>query len=67
MQYYFGGDYDLVRFVKLVQQAGLFVHLRIGPYACAEWNYGFVSFFLSLLLKANEDTVGSTLKPSLGF
>ncbi|XP_074584190.1 beta-galactosidase-like [Curcuma longa] len=39
-QYYFGGNYDLVRFVKLVKEAGLYVHLRIGPYACAEWNFG---------------------------
>ncbi|KAH9748485.1 Beta-galactosidase 8 [Citrus sinensis] len=39
-QYYFEGRFDLVRFVKTVQEAGLFLHLRIGPYACAEWNYG---------------------------
>ncbi|PKA63661.1 Beta-galactosidase [Apostasia shenzhenica] len=39
-QYYFGGRYDLVRFIKLVKQAGLYVHLRIGPYVCAEWNFG---------------------------
>ena len=39
-QYHFADRYDLVRFVKLVRQAGLYVHLRIGPYVCAEWNYG---------------------------
>ncbi|XP_039166379.1 beta-galactosidase isoform X3 [Eucalyptus grandis] len=39
-QYYFEDRYDLVRFIKLVQQAGLYVHLRIGPYICAEWNFG---------------------------
>ncbi|XP_056167006.1 beta-galactosidase-like [Syzygium oleosum] len=39
-QYYFGDRYDLVRFIKLVQQAGLYVNLRIGPYVCAEWNLG---------------------------
>ncbi|KAK8697011.1 hypothetical protein V6N13_113175 [Hibiscus sabdariffa] len=39
-KYYFQDRYDLVRFVKLVQQAGLYVNLRIGPYVCAEWNYG---------------------------
>uniref|UniRef100_A0A2P2KL66 beta-galactosidase n=1 Tax=Rhizophora mucronata TaxID=61149 RepID=A0A2P2KL66_RHIMU len=38
--YYFEDRYDLVKFVKLVQQAGLYVHLRIGPYVCAEWNFG---------------------------
>ncbi|XP_044484003.1 beta-galactosidase 1-like [Mangifera indica] len=39
-QYYFEGNYDLVKFIKLVKQAGLYVHLRIGPYVCAEWNFG---------------------------
>jgi beta-galactosidase len=39
-QYYFEDRYDLVKFIKLVQQAGLYVHLRIGPYICAEWNFG---------------------------
>ncbi|KQJ94047.1 beta-galactosidase 4 isoform X2 [Brachypodium distachyon] len=39
-QYYFSDRYDLIRFVKLVKQAGLYVHLRIGPYVCAEWNFG---------------------------
>ncbi|KAI0508070.1 hypothetical protein KFK09_014204 [Dendrobium nobile] len=39
-QYYFEDRYDLVRFIKLVQQAGLYVNLRIGPYICAEWNFG---------------------------
>lgn len=39
-QYNFQGRGDLVGFVKAVAAAGLYVHLRIGPYACAEWNYG---------------------------
>ncbi|XVE69810.1 hypothetical protein DITRI_Ditri10aG0021500 [Diplodiscus trichospermus] len=38
--YNFEGRYDLVRFIKTVQQMGLYVHLRIGPYVCAEWNFG---------------------------
>uniref|UniRef100_A0A7N2LVH0 beta-galactosidase n=1 Tax=Quercus lobata TaxID=97700 RepID=A0A7N2LVH0_QUELO len=51
-KYYFEGRFNLVRFVKTVQEAGLLVHLRIGPYACAEWNYGFVSItcFLFVML-----------------
>ncbi|XVF67768.1 hypothetical protein PTKIN_Ptkin10aG0148700 [Pterospermum kingtungense] len=36
----FEGRYDLVQFIKLVQKAGLYVHLRIGPYICGEWNFG---------------------------
>ncbi|KAG7036874.1 Beta-galactosidase 8 [Cucurbita argyrosperma subsp. argyrosperma] len=39
-QYDFEGRKDLVKFVKLVGAAGLYVHIRIGPYVCAEWNYG---------------------------
>ncbi|KAL8466156.1 hypothetical protein ACS0TY_035314 [Phlomoides rotata] len=39
-KYYFEDRYDLVKFIKLVHQAGLYAHLRIGPYACAEWNFG---------------------------
>eukprot|EP00252_Welwitschia_mirabilis_P002305 TRINITY_DN12214_c0_g3_i3.p1 TRINITY_DN12214_c0_g3~~TRINITY_DN12214_c0_g3_i3.p1 ORF type:complete len:547 (+),score=62.07 TRINITY_DN12214_c0_g3_i3:1134-2774(+) len=38
--YNFEGRFDLVKFVKLVQQHGLYVSLRIGPYICAEWNFG---------------------------
>ncbi|XXG71673.1 hypothetical protein AAC387_Pa07g0942 [Persea americana] len=48
-QYYFEGRFDLARFLKTVQEAGLFVHLRIGPYACAEWNYGGFPFWLHLI------------------
>ncbi|CAK9148226.1 unnamed protein product [Ilex paraguariensis] len=38
--YNFEGRYDLVRFIKTVQSLGLYVNLRIGPYVCAEWNFG---------------------------
>lgn len=48
-EYYFEDRYDLVKFVKTVQQAGLLVHLRIGPYACAEWNYGGFPVWLHLI------------------
>ncbi|OIT39414.1 PREDICTED: beta-galactosidase-like [Nicotiana attenuata] len=36
----FEGRYDLVKFIKLVHQADLYVNLRIGPYICGEWNFG---------------------------
>lgn len=39
-QYHFEGRYDIVKFVKLVGSSGLYLHLRIGPYVCAEWNFG---------------------------
>ncbi|KAK9697359.1 hypothetical protein RND81_08G032500 [Saponaria officinalis] len=39
-QYDFKGNHDLIRFIKTIQDVGLYAILRIGPYACAEWNYG---------------------------
>ncbi|XP_071911096.1 beta-galactosidase-like [Coffea arabica] len=39
-KYNFEGRGDIVRFLKLVKAAGLYAHLRIGPYVCAEWNFG---------------------------
>ncbi|KAJ4812111.1 Beta-galactosidase [Rhynchospora pubera] len=39
-EYNFEGNYDLIRFIKEIQNAGLYSILRIGPYTCAEWNYG---------------------------
>ncbi|XP_038705830.1 beta-galactosidase 8 [Tripterygium wilfordii] len=48
-QYNFEGRYDLVKFVKSVAEAGLYVHLRIGPYVCAEWNYGGFPLWLHLI------------------
>lgn len=43
-QYNFEGRNDLVRFIKTIQKVGLYAHLRIGPYVCAEWNFGYLLF-----------------------
>ncbi|KAF8403035.1 hypothetical protein HHK36_011130 [Tetracentron sinense] len=48
-QYNFEGRNDLVKFIKTVAQAGLYVHLRIGPYVCAEWNYGGFPIWLHFI------------------
>ncbi|XP_010521248.1 PREDICTED: beta-galactosidase 10 [Tarenaya hassleriana] len=45
-EYYFGGRYDLVKFIKIVQQAGMYMILRIGPVVAAEWNFGGVPVWL---------------------
>ncbi|KAL2322683.1 hypothetical protein Fmac_027062 [Flemingia macrophylla] len=39
-EYDFSGNLDFIKFFKLVQEAGLYAILRIGPYVCAEWKYG---------------------------
>ena len=43
----FSGQYDLAAFLKAAQEEGLYVILRAGPYACAEWEFGgFPSWLL---------------------
>ncbi|KAG9142628.1 hypothetical protein Leryth_020648 [Lithospermum erythrorhizon] len=48
-QYNFEGRNDLVRFVKTIQKAGLYAHIRIGPYVCAEWNFGGFPVWLKFI------------------
>ncbi|CBI16777.3 unnamed protein product, partial [Vitis vinifera] len=46
--YYFGGWYDLLKFVKIVQQARTYLILRFGPFVVAEWNFGWGSCLVAL-------------------
>ncbi|KAL7115747.1 hypothetical protein ACP275_04G200300 [Erythranthe tilingii] len=65
-QYDFTGRNDLVKFIKLIGKAGLYVHLRIGPYVCAEWNYGGFPLWLHFLpgieLRTNNDVFKSEMQ-----
>ncbi|WJX36395.1 hypothetical protein P8452_24277 [Trifolium repens] len=45
-QYDFSKDLDFIKFLKNVHEAGLYAVLRIGPYVCAEWNYGCFPMWL---------------------
>ncbi len=36
----FSGQNDIAEFIREAQQEGLYVILRPGPYACAEWDFG---------------------------
>jgi len=38
--YDFSGNKDVAEFIREAQQEGLYVILRPGPYACAEWEWG---------------------------
>ncbi|XP_017762867.1 PREDICTED: beta-galactosidase [Eufriesea mexicana] len=40
------GDADLVQFLKIAQEEGLFVLLRPGPYICAERDFGGFPYWL---------------------
>ncbi len=49
-QFDFSGNNDIVEFVKLAKQVGLWVILRPSPYVCAEWEFGGYPYWLQ-----NED------------
>ncbi|KAL7096126.1 hypothetical protein ACP275_10G064100 [Erythranthe tilingii] len=58
-QYDFTGNLDLIRFIKTVQDEGLYVVLRIGPYVCAEWNFGGFPVWLNNLPGVELRTVNT--------
>lgn len=43
----FQGNQDVAEFVKDAQEEGLYVLLRPGPYACAEWEWGGYPYWLA--------------------
>ncbi|MDQ2720868.1 MAG: beta-galactosidase [Bacteroidota bacterium] len=49
---------NIAQFIKTAQEVGLFVILRPGPYACAEWEFGGYPWWLqkekSLVIRANN-------------
>jgi beta-galactosidase len=53
----FSGNADLAEFLREAQQEGLYVMLRVGPYSCAEWEFGG---FPAWLLR--DPKVGLTLR-----
>jgi hypothetical protein len=55
----FSGRANLSQFLQAAADAGLFVNLRIGPYICAEWNYGGLPVWLNqipnMVFRSNND------------
>ncbi|KAG6390520.1 hypothetical protein SASPL_148258 [Salvia splendens] len=45
-QFDFEGNYDLVKFIKMIGDNGLWVTLRLGPYIESEWNLGGFPYWL---------------------
>jgi beta-galactosidase len=46
-QFHFAGNDDVAAFVKDAQAEGMYVLLRPGPYACAEWEWGGYPYWLA--------------------
>ena len=44
--YVFDGICDVVRFLELIQEMGLWAIVRPGPYICGEWEWGGLPYWL---------------------
>ncbi|CAI0557506.1 unnamed protein product [Linum tenue] len=42
----FEGRFDLVKFIKLIGEHGLYATIRLGPFIQAEWNHGGLPYWL---------------------
>ena len=55
----FGGQLDVAAFVRMAQEEGLYVILRPGPYACAEWDLGGLPAWLladpNMVLRSSDE------------
>ncbi len=56
-EYDFSDQYDVAEFIREAQSEGLYVILRPGPYACAEWEWGG---YPAWLLKDHDIVVRSS-------
>lgn len=45
-QFDFKGQRDIARFCRIAQEEGMYIILRPGPYACAEWEMGGLPWWL---------------------
>ena len=64
--YDFSGRANLSGFLQEAANAGLFVNLRIGPYVCAEWDYGGLPIWLNdipnMAFRSNNDAWKTEMK-----
>ncbi|XP_057962376.1 beta-galactosidase 13-like [Malania oleifera] len=45
-QFNFEGNNDVVKFIKMIGEHGMYVTLRVGPFIEAEWNFGGFPYWL---------------------
>ncbi|UJR18590.1 hypothetical protein I4U23_005497 [Adineta vaga] len=64
--YDFSGRANLSLFLQEAANAGLFVNLRLGPYVCAEWDYGALPVWLNnipnIAFRSSNDAWKSEMK-----
>ncbi|KAL6601348.1 hypothetical protein ACP70R_044568 [Stipagrostis hirtigluma subsp. patula] len=58
-KYYFEGRFDMIKFIKLIQEHDMYAIVRIGPFIQGEWNHGGFPYWLReidrIIFRANND------------
>ncbi|PNY14323.1 beta-galactosidase 13-like protein [Trifolium pratense] len=58
--------YDIVKFIKLVHEKGMYVTLRVGPFIQAEWNHGGLPYWLrevpDIIFRSNNEPFKKHMK-----
>lgn len=58
-EFHFEGMLDIVEYIKIAKELGLYVILRPGPYICAEWEFGGLPAWLltykDMELRCNDE------------
>ncbi|KAL0928744.1 hypothetical protein M5K25_000663 [Dendrobium thyrsiflorum] len=69
--YSFEDRFDLVKFVNVVKDAGMYLILRIGPFVAAEWNFGGIPVWLhyipGVVFRSNSEQFKSHMQSFMTF
>ena len=60
------GSANLTAFLQAAQAHGLFVNLRIGPYVCAEYNFGGYPYWLTTVPNLRDRSSSSGWEAQMG-
>ncbi|KAL6846042.1 hypothetical protein ACP4OV_023490 [Aristida adscensionis] len=70
-KYNFEGRFDLIKFVKLIQEHDMYAIVRIGPFIQAEWNHGGLPYWLReidrIIFRANNEPFKKEMEKFVRF
>ncbi|ONM23189.1 Beta-galactosidase 11 [Zea mays] len=70
-KYNFEGRFDLIKYLKMIQEHDMYAIVRIGPFIQAEWNHGGLPYWLReidhIIFRANNDPYKKEMEKFVRF
>uniref|UniRef100_K3ZQT2 Beta-galactosidase n=1 Tax=Setaria italica TaxID=4555 RepID=K3ZQT2_SETIT len=70
-KYNFEGRLDLIKYIKMIQDHGMYAIVRIGPFIQAEWNHGGLPYWLReighIIFRANNEAFKKEMEKFVRF